>query len=294
MKIVIEPGCYVVAVSGGVDSMVLLDIVRQLPQLRLIVAHYDHGIREDSAADRALVQKVAAAHGLPFVYSEGNLGAMASEDAARRARYDFLHSVRVAAHAQAIITAHHQDDMLETAVINVIRGTGRRGLSSLSSRDYIMRPLLTFNKRQILRYAELHGLEWREDSTNSNEKYLRNYIRHRVMSRLTAEQQAALLVHIDAAKQLNDEIDSLLQAQLHVQPAAHQLGRQWFTGLSHTVAREVMASWLRAQGLTFDSKKLQRLVVAAKTYAPGKQTDVSNGVSLVVSRQYLALVRADR
>lgn len=274
--------------------MALLDILRQLPQLRLIVAHFDHGIREDSSVDRVLVQKVAAAHGLPFVYGEGHLGPEASEAAARTVRYDFLHAVRVAAHAQAIITAHHQDDMLETAIMNVIRGTGRRGLSSLNNRDHIMRPLLTFSKEQILRYAELHELAWREDSTNLDEKYLRNYVRRRVLSRLTPEQQATLLAHIDAAKELNDEIDSLLQAQLHLQPAAHKLDRQWFTGLSHGVAREVMASWLRGQGLTFDSKKLQRLVVVAKTYAPDKQTDVSNGVSLVVTRQHLALTRVDR
>lgn len=294
MKVTIEPGCYVVAVSGGVDSMVLLDIVRQLPQLRLIVAHFDHGIRADAAADRELVQRTAQAYGLPFVYDEGELGSGASEATARTARYAFLHTVRVKANAQGIITAHHQDDMLETAVINVIRGTGRRGLSSLSSKDHIIRPLLGFTKQQILRYADAHDVHWHQDSTNQDEKYLRNYIRNKILNRLSVEEQAQLLSHIDTAKILNDEIDGLLQAQLHLQPAVHKLDRRWFIGLSHPVAREVMASWLRSHGLPFDSKKLQRLVVTAKTYVPGKQTDVTNGVSLTITKQYLALTPVDR
>lgn len=290
----IEPGCYVVAVSGGVDSMVLLDIVRQLPQLRLVVAHFDHGIRPDAAKDRELVAQVAQQYGLPFVYDEGNLGAQASEAVAREARYNFLDQVRVASRAQAILTAHHQDDMLETAIINIIRGTGRRGLSSLRSRGHIARPLLVFNKEQIRRYAKAHDLTWHEDSTNTDQKYLRNYVRHRILNRLSDEQQAALLAHINTAKDLNDDIDSILQAQLHLQPAVHKLDRVWFSSLRNAVACEVMASWLRGQGVTFDTKMIHRLVVAAKTLAPGKRVDITKGVQLTIGRTYLALTRSDR
>src|SRR5438132_889977 len=127
MDIALEPGTYIVAVSGGVDSMVLLDLLRTKPELKLIVAHYDHGMRPNSTADRQLVQAVSKHHGLTFIYDQGKLG-NASEATARRARYDFLHQVREASQARAIITAHHQDDLLETAILNILRGTGRRGL----------------------------------------------------------------------------------------------------------------------------------------------------------------------
>lgn len=290
----IEPGCYVVAVSGGVDSMVLLDILQQLPQLKLVVAHFDHGIREDSAEDRELVRRAAAGYNLPFVYGEGRLGSEASEAAARDARYNFLHKVREAAHAKALITAHHRDDMLETAVINILRGTGRRGLSSLQSRDRIMRPLLPFTKEQIRRYAELNHIQWHEDSTNQDEKYLRNYVRNSILNKLSNEQKEHLLDHVDAAQQLNAEIDSLLHAQLHLQPAAHKLDRRWFASLTHAVALEVMAGWLRGQSIAYDRKTLQHLVAAAKTYAPGKQVSITKGVSLSIMRDYLALARSDR
>lgn len=295
MKIAIEPGRYVLAVSGGVDSMVLLDLLRQQTAVRLVVAHFDHGVRDDSAADRELVQKTAAAYGLPFVFDVARLGKGASEDTARRARYAFLHKVRVAAGARAIITAHHQDDMLETAVLNVLRGTGRRGLSSLRSRDRMLRPLLHCTKAQIRYYAAQHHISWREDSTNTDDTYLRNYVRQHILNKFSEAERAQLLAIVEQAYQLNDQIDHLLANQLHLQPATRQMDRRWFISLPHGVAREMLAGWLRAHGIDgFDAKTLERLVIAAKTYAPGKRADITSRHVLTVGRQNLALQLHDR
>ncbi|QQS18837.1 hypothetical protein IPL68_02130 [Candidatus Saccharibacteria bacterium] len=87
------------------------------------MAHFDHGIRPDSVEDRKLVQKLAKQYGLPFVYDRAELGAGASEAVAREARYAFLSRVKEAVGADAIITAHHEDDVLETIIINWLRGT---------------------------------------------------------------------------------------------------------------------------------------------------------------------------
>ena len=287
-------GRYVVAVSGGVDSMVLLDLLVKQPGVQLTVAHFEHGIREDSDRDRLLVQRVAAAHGLSFVYNRGNLGAGTSEAVARAARYRFLHTVRQAAGAQAIITAHHQDDMLETAIINMLRGTGRRGLSSLKSHDRMVRPLLLCNKKQIKTYATDHHLCWHEDSTNQDERYLRNYVRSKILNKFSDEQRQQLLIHLNTASVLNQELEVVLANQLHIQPAPHQLDRKWFIHLPHQVAKEIMASWLRERGITFDSKTLERLSVAAKTYQPNKQVDINNGYILEVKPAFLALKQVDR
>src|SRR5665213_799396 len=135
MNVDLVPGKYVVAVSGGVDSISLLHILQAQPGVRLIVAHFDHGIREDSVEDRRLVQNVAREYRLPFVYDAGNLGVDTSEAAARQARYRFLRRVQQASGARAIVTAHHQDDLLETAILNLLRGTGRKGLTALSNRS---------------------------------------------------------------------------------------------------------------------------------------------------------------
>lgn len=295
MQVGVAPGRYVIAVSGGVDSMVLLNILQQQPGVKLTVAHFDHGIREDSVEDRRLVQTAAEFYRLPFVYHEGNLGTGASEAAAREARYDFLYRVRQASGAQAIITAHHQDDALETAILNMLRGTGPRGLGVLTNRHDIVRPLMITAKPEILRYAQTRDLAYREDPTNHDQNYLRNYIRWQIMPRLDIDARQELWQRIRQAQQHNREIDDIVHGSLHLQTEAKRLDRQWFNHLPHKVAREIMAGWLRAHGLRdFDRRALERLVVAAKIGAVGSAYDVFQGVQLRIGRDTLALVSPER
>ncbi len=279
---------YVVAVSGGVDSVVLLDILAvRLPAHRLVVAHFDHGIRQDSAEDRHHVEQLAKKYGLAFMFDQGKLGSGASEAVARKARYDFLRQVKLASHAEYIVTAHHEDDVFETAILNLLRGTGRKGLSSLASNGELYRPLLATPKAHIRTYAGKHGLQWREDSTNSNPDYLRNYIRINIMPKFDAVARQRLRQLIGSARGVNVEIDSLLADQLHLQPAGDVLDRQWFIMLPHAVAREIVAAWLRRLGVAdFDRQLLERITVAAKTYASGKRIDI-NG-------RYVIVVQSDR
>jgi tRNA(Ile)-lysidine synthase len=288
-------GKYVVAVSGGVDSVSLLHALKDLSGVDIVVAHFDHGIRQDSRADREFVQKLAGEYDLPFVYDEGRLGAAAGEAQARAARYEFLREVLKDTCSEAIVTAHHRDDVLETAVINLLRGSGRKGLTALGSNAGIERPLLGVPKSEVIAYAQKHGLQWREDSTNQDVDYLRNYVRHRMLPRFDETARGRLREIISGLRGTNDEIDSLLMSQLSMQPAAAKLNRDWFIQLPHAVARETMAAWLRNNSLRdFDSKTLERLVVAAKTAAPGKTFDVLRGATLAISTHDLALTGAER
>jgi len=295
MDINLPAGRYVVAVSGGVDSMALLHILSQQPGVRLTVAHFDHGIREDSVEDRKLVEQVAKDYGLPFVYHQGNLGAHASEAKARDARYAFLYQVKQSSGAHAIVTAHHQDDVLETAILNLLRGTGSRGLSSLRSTDVIKRPLLHVPKKELLRYAEREGLRWREDSTNADERYLRNYIRARILPRFAEMNREALLAIISRAQEANAAIAEQVAQYLHVQPGLTTLDRYTFIQLPHAVARAVMAEWLLLRADTELSRRLlERLVVTAKTARAGTKTDVDAGHWLQISQTELALIPRER
>lgn len=288
-------GRYVVAVSGGVDSIALLHMLQRQPGIRLTVAHLDHGIRDDSVQDRKLVQSAAQDYGLPFVYHEARLGGGASEAVARSARYDFLHTVQNSSGARAIVTAHHQDDVLETAIINLLRGTGRKGLTSLGRQHDIERPLLDVPKEALIAYARDQGLQWREDSTNQNPDYLRNYIRQQILPRFDKAGRTRLQEIIENVQGINHEIDNLILNHLHLQPQAGQVDRTWFTQLPHAVAREVMAGWLRAHSIrAFDSRTLERLVVSAKVGHADKKFDVLQGVSLVIGRDYLALQQPER
>ncbi len=296
MDLELQPGKYVVAVSGGVDSAVLLHLLAQQgAKYDLVVAHFDHGIRTDSTEDRRLVAKVAYCYGLPCVYREGKLGARASEATARAARYAFLHEVRQASSARAIVTAHHQDDLLETIILNLQRGTGRRGLASLKNTDVIKRPLLYAPKKQLLRYAEREGLSWREDSTNQEETYLRNYIRKNIMPRLADTDREALLAISHRTHELNDAITEQASNYLHEQPHATQLARHQFIMLPHAVAREIMAEWLRTRiGAELSRSMLERLVLAAKTGRVGSKVDINAGHWLVINKTTLALELRER
>ncbi|HTE21777.1 MAG TPA: tRNA lysidine(34) synthetase TilS [Candidatus Limnocylindria bacterium] len=304
MDVDIEPGTYVVAVSGGVDSMALLHLLHHKITLsgvkpwrgKFIVAHFEHGVREDSDEDLRLVQDAARRYGLPFVYDRGYLGSDTSEDAARQARYEFLHGVRKASGARAVITAHHQDDLLETAIHNMLRGTGRRGLVSLRSRPGIHRPLLHMPKADLIAYAKDQGLVWREDSTNMDLRYRRNYIRHKLLPQFeAAHKKEELLQHIRALYAVHEELETHLINYLHLQPGLDRLDRHSFIMLPHAVAREVLAAWLRRHGVqNLTTRTLERLIVAAKTYNPGAQTDVNNRYTLGVGRKDLALRPRER
>ena len=295
MDIDLQPGRYVVAVSGGVDSVVLLHILKDQPGVKLTVAHYDHGIREDSAEDRRLVQALAWEYGLPFVYHMGQLGPHASEAQAREARYAFLHDARRASGAHAIITAHHQDDVLETIILNLLRGTGRRGLSSLKSTDIVKRPLLQVPKNELLRYANREGLRWREDSTNTDVKYLRNYVRKNILPRFANADREVLLGISKRAAEINGELAEQASNYLHLQPAAGVLDRQSFIMLPHAVAREIMAEWLLANsGAELSRRLLERLVVSAKTGRSNSKVDVDKGHWLELTREHLALKVRER
>ncbi len=301
MEVQITPGTYVVAVSGGVDSVVLLDLLSRLSKmsneaaLHLIVAHVDHGIRSDSTKDRLFVQKIARDYDVPFVFCEAKLGQGTSEELARACRYAFLYRVVKEQSADAIITAHHQDDVIETAIINILRGTRRKGVTALQEHPLIRRPLLHLPKSALLRYAKDNHLHWREDSTNQDTNYLRNHIRHNILPRFdesAKEQFRSIIAKLTA---INSELDDLLENQLQFHSSSGMIDRQWFNQLPHTVAREVIADWLRLQGERhFDSKGLERLVVAAKVARPGKMYSLSKEHRLLIKGEHLALATLER
>jgi len=295
MQISVQPGRYVVAVSGGVDSMVLLQLLSQQPSLELIVAHFEHGIRPESDQDRLLVQAAAQRLGLPFYYEHGQLGAQASEALAREARYRFLTKIKRQTGAQALITAHHQDDLMETIIINLLRGTGRKGLSSLASTEQIVRPLLAWTKHDVYQQAaELKRrnphFTWSEDSTNEDDQYLRNYVRHHIITQLGEAGRRSLLDHARKAGQTNPLIDALLLRSMDNHRQSAVLDRRWFTMLPYDISCEVMAAWLRQNGIRqFDRKLIERLVVTAKVAIPGKVADITAGFLLKTSKTDLQI-----
>jgi tRNA(Ile)-lysidine synthase len=270
---------YIVAVSGGVDSVVLLDMfVQEHRDDELIVAHFDHGIRADSADDAAFVGDLAARHGLMFETRREELGADASEELARNRRYAFLREL-AKKHGATIVTAHHADDMIETIAINQLRGTGWRGLAVLGSPD-VHRPLLKTTKDELLLYAYKYGLDWHEDPTNQDTKYLRNSVRQKLIAldpeiketlRLYRNRQIALRQMID------DEVEKLIGSSPY--------DRHLFITIPHAVAIELLRGIVvRETGQSLTRPQLDRALVAIKTYPAGKVFDINASYVLRFTR----------
>lgn len=284
MQVMLEPGHYVAAVSGGVDSMVMLDLLRKRPGIKLTVAHLDHGIRPDSHIDRRLVQDVAHQYGVPFVHKRVDLGPDTSEAAARQARYDFLHTVRQATGAKAIATAHHQDDRLETVIFNMLRGTNRKGFAPLRTTDGIIRPLLTYPKSRIIDYAQNHGVSWREDVTNMDTRYTRNHIRHHILPIFTEAHKAQLNILVDKIDELNWQIDQEISHLLHMQPSVDELNRHMLVQLPHRIATDLMHTWLLRHGAkNITARTVERLVHAVKTARIGSRHKINKNAVMEVA-----------
>ena len=152
----------VVAVSGGVDSVTLLHAINQMNSFynwKIAVAHYDHKQRPDSYKDAELVGLLAESYGNKY-YLNKHVDGIQSEAELRRARYNFLENLRDDIGFDYIVTAHHGDDRIETAVFNTIRGADRQGMASMKrQRGKLLRPLLPFSKAELITYANLQNLE---------------------------------------------------------------------------------------------------------------------------------------
>jgi tRNA(Ile)-lysidine synthase len=181
------------AVSGGADSMAMFDALGTLanarpglrPGLRVIAAHFDHGLRADSGRDFDVVAAHAERLGIRAVRGVGDVAAEAHrtgesiEAVARRARYEFL--LRTAQHESAtwIATAHTRSDQAETVLMRILRGAGTRGLVGIAARrDAIVRPLLGVTRRDTLDYCTARGIAWVHDPSNDDLRFARNALRH--------------------------------------------------------------------------------------------------------------------
>lgn len=185
-----------IAVSGGVDSITLLDSVAahaEVMALEVHVAHVDHGLRSDSPADAKAVQAEAARRHIPFHAARMNVRLRAEETgsgieaAARSLRYDFLAATAQDIGASVIMTGHTADDAVETILMNIARAGSLQALAGIpaertvSESVRVVRPLLETRREDVLAYARERGLVWLEDDSNSEAVYLRNRVRHELL-----------------------------------------------------------------------------------------------------------------
>ncbi len=289
----LPPGVYVLAVSGGVDSIVLLDMLAKQTKLHLIVAHIDHGIRSDSHEDALFVEHVAKSYGFPYEVTRLHLSAEASEEQARHERYKFLESIQQKYNARAIITAHHADDVVETVIINLLRGTGWRGLCSLRSEGNIVRPMLGLYKEDIIKYAQQNHLGWREDSTNQQTNYLRNYVRLQLLPSLLKKQPEAktkLYTLWQWQCKLRRVIESEVEKLYLSMSDKTGLKRSLFKQCEPIVADEILRLFLANYDVRQTLPQRSRILQFIQTAAHSKKFSLNRNAFLQLTRDHVIVV----
>ena len=181
-----------VCVSGGADSMCLLEVMRHISYefgFDISVAHYNHELRGDeSDRDESFVLEVCEEHGIPFYSGRGDVAVFAKkrgisiEEAARDMRYEFFYDTAELTGADRIATAHTMDDNAETMIINLARGAGANGMSGIPPvRDNVIRPLLHITRNEVMKFIEEREIPFVDDSTNVMDIYTRNRVRHSII-----------------------------------------------------------------------------------------------------------------
>jgi tRNA(Ile)-lysidine synthase len=297
------PGTALVAVSGGADSVTLLDLlagVARERRLRLIVAHVDHGIQEGSARVAEQVRALAQRYGLDCEIGRLELGSRASETVARRARYAWLEATRKRRAADWIVTAHHQDDQVETVLLRALRGSGPAGLAGIArrSRRGIIRPLLGFTHRELVDHAGGQGLEFHDDPANRDPRHLRSWLRRDLLpaleGRLGKQLRGDLLRLGRAAAADRRAWDAALNRlpglDLQSDATGFDVARATLQGYDDALAAAVLRAAARRAGLVLGPKRA-RQVLALAGRASGRRLDVGKGWEAVVVFDRLRLGR---
>jgi len=288
-----KTGHYVIAVSGGVDSVSLLHMLATQPDsnLRLRVAHVNHGLRADADSDERFVRELASAYALPFNSIKLELG-QANEATARQLRYEFLLNLLAQHQARAIITAHHANDQLETSLLNTLRGSGRHGQAAQLNRSRMLRPLLGLQKSELYGYAKHHGLAWREDSTNQDRAIPRNFIRHELLGDVPdySERHSDLML---AHQQINRRLDGRLSKLYYSfkTDTGVEMPRTWLGEVSWPLAEVFLHYVLRQLDSTreFSRTQIEELVRVAKTAPVGSQISLPGTLKLQVRYDTVAI-----
>lgn len=297
-------GPVLVAVSGGVDSMVLLELLaatRHRHGLQPVVAHLDHGIHPHSSRPAALVARRATSLGLPFITTALGLGPDASETVARRARHAWLRAEQGKLGARWLLTAHHADDQRETVLMRVLRGSGPAGLAGMSRRGRrIARPLLGFSRESILTYARAEGLEWWEDAANADPRHLRSWLRTALLPGLRTR-FPDLDRHLDQAASHAGAGRRAWASALRLWPGL-KYGTEggppslhWPTlqSLPGTLAVSLAQAMLLEAGAPAGRARVTRALRSLRVAQSGQRADLGGGWSLARAFDRLQLERPD-
>ena len=215
----------VIGVSGGPDSMTLLNLLNKLKnklQFKIVVAHINHGLRKEADEETEYVKEFCKKESIPFYYKKENVEELAktqkvgTEEAGRKLRYEFFEEVLKEVDAQKIATAHNANDNAETVLMNIIRGSGTSGLKGIEAKreNKFIRPLIECTRNEIEEYCEKENLNPKQDNSNKENIYTRNKIRNILIPMLEDEFNPNIVNSINRMSEIATEENEYIQKQV--------------------------------------------------------------------------------
>lgn len=286
----------VLAVSGGRDSMVMLEAVAHVAHDRVAaVATFDHGTGSHATAAADLVTGRTSALGLSVRRARAG-GGLRSEAAWRAARWRFLRRVS-AELAAPVATAHTADDQVETVLMRELRGAGARGLAALSAPGDVLRPLLSCSRAMVAAYASDRGVTWLEDPSNLSRAHLRNRVRLDLLPALRRADPMlplGLLSIALRAGRLRRDIDAFIERELRptVDAGTLSVARRHLSGYSATELAVLWPAMAARVGVALDRRGTHRVAEFTMTGVGGARIQLSGGYEVARHRDHFLLRRS--
>jgi tRNA(Ile)-lysidine synthase len=295
------PGRVLVAVSGGPDSVALLDLLAEAAgefDLDLTVGHVDHGIHSASAIVAGRVRELAQSYRLAMLERRLALGPGATETIARAARYRALEAMRREAAADWILTAHHADDQAETVLMRLMRGSGPAGLAGMAARrGRVVRPLLPFRRAELARHVlTLEHSSW-DDPANADPVHLRSWVRHRILPLLDERLpevtdrliQAAERARVDRAG-WDGLLDLLPDLDYRAESDGASVGLKGLEAANDNLLLCMIMALARRSNFSVGLARARRVAGLVRTGRSGNQVPLGSGRTAEVSFDRLRLV----
>jgi tRNA(Ile)-lysidine synthase len=303
-----------VAVSGGVDSVVLLNLLFQIKNkfsLKLEVIHLNHGIREKEAdRDAKFVEQLAEKYQLPVFIENVRANdfskrqGYSEEEGARVLRYRFFKKILDKTGADGVVLGHHADDQVETILDHFMRGSGIKGLCGMPfKRDKYLRPLLCVTRKEIETYADEQSLEYIIDSTNEMLKYRRNRIRHELIPQMKKNFNPGINNVVLRTASIADEVEEYLcsQAQKALQQCLISYKKNkiildidsflnYFTVIQKYILFGILEEWQVNRSL-LTTGKIDRVLKLVRDRTPGKRIFLDSNMSILIDQNQIVFFK---
>lgn len=282
---------YVIAVSTGVDSMVLLDLAVE-NKLNIVVAHVNHNKREQSNIEENFIKEYCLKNNikleiLQYTHEKDNF-----QNEARNARYNFFYNVAIKHNAKKILTAHHSYDNVETILINILRGSNLKGYAGITNTTYndiiIQRPLIQFNKNEIYNYANNNNIRYFEDDSNNDSTYLRNNIRNNVLNNLQN-------INEDFEKKFTQYSELLLESYDFIRSTSisniinNKVNINTYKNLHKCIQKDILNYLFEQNNLTSSKTKINDCINLLLNNNVNVSYDINKGYKLIKEYEYFYL-----